>query len=313
MPPSVVDRLKERLDGWELVVVDAAVSSRGDGGSVSQEAIAAAHGAEVYIGAGVPREVLVAAGPALRWAHSTTAGISSFLYPEMVESAVAFTNSAGIHAAPMAETAIALMLHFARGLDFALQAQARGKWEPDPFIGAGSRVREIAGATLAIIGLGGIGREVQGRAVALGLEVVAIRSASTRADLEDALRRADYVLIAVPDTPRTRGLIGRAELALMKPTAVLVNLARGSSVDEDALADALRKGDLRGAGLDVFRTEPLPADSPLWRLPNVVILPHVSAVTTRFWEREIALILDNLGRYLAKQPLRNLVDKSRGY
>jgi phosphoglycerate dehydrogenase-like enzyme len=252
-PPDLPERVRGVLSGgWELHCVAAPVSSRGDGGSVSAEAVAAAHHAEVYIGAGVPREVFLAAQPELRWAHSTTAGVSSFLYPELVDSSVVLTNSAGIHAAPMAESAIGMILHFARGFDYAVRAQQRGEWQQEPFIGASSRVREIAGSELVLVGLGGIGREVQQRAVALGMTVSALRSQHARSELEAALKRADYLVIAAPDTPKTRGLIGATELALLRPTAVLINVARGSIVDENAMIAALREQRLRGVGLDVF-------------------------------------------------------------
>jgi phosphoglycerate dehydrogenase-like enzyme len=313
-PPDLPERVRGVLPGdWELHCVAAAVSSRGDGGSVSAEAVTAAHHAEVYIGAGVPREVFLAAQPELRWAHSTTAGVSSFLYPELVASSVVLTNSAGIHAAPMAETAIGMILHFARGFDYAVRAQPRGEWQQEPFIGASSQVREIADSELVLVGLGGIGREVQQRAVALGMTVSALRSQHTRSELEAALKRADYLVIAAPDTPTTRGLIGATELALLKPTAVLINLARGSIVDENAMIAALREQRLRGVGLDVFATEPLPETSPLWQMPNVLITPHVSAVTPRFWDRQLKLIVDNLAAYLAGGSLRNVVDKRKGY
>jgi phosphoglycerate dehydrogenase-like enzyme len=314
-PPSDLDaRVRAALDGsWDVESVRAAVSSRGDGGSASPEAVETARGAEVYIGAGVPREILLAAGAALRWAHSTTAGIASFLYPEMVESDVLFTNSAGIHAAPMAETVMGMILYFARGLDIAVHAQARREWEQTVYNQAESPVREIAGAELVVLGYGGVGREVGARAEPLGMGITALRSDTTKAELQRALRRADYLVVAAPDTPRTRNMIGAAELALLRRSAVLINVARGSLVDEDALVAALESGKLRGAGLDVFASEPLAADSPLWRLPNVLITPHVSAVSRRFWDRQLLLILDNLARYRNGLPLRNLVDKRRGY
>ena len=314
MPHGVVKRIRDGLGpGWRLAVVEAAVSSRGDGGSVSAEAVAAAQGAEVYIGAGVPRAVLMAALPTVRWVHSTTAGISSFLYPELRDSDVVLTNSAGVHAAPMAESVIGMMLYFARGFDFAITAQQRGAWEQEPFVGAGAPIREIDGATVAILGMGGIGREVKTRAEALGLRVVGLNRKSTPEDLRQALRVCDYLVIAVPDTPDTRGLIGAAELSLLQPGAVVINVSRGSVLDERALADALAARRLRGAGLDVFQQEPLPADSALWRLPNVLITPHVSAVTTRFWQRQLELVLDNIARYLSGAPLRNVVNKVAGY
>ena len=314
MPDTVVPAIRAALpEDWTLESVAAPVSSRGDGGSATGEAIRAAQGAEIYLGAGIPRDVFLAARPTLRWAHSTTAGISSFLYEEMREADVAFTNSAGVHGAPIAETVLAMMLYFARGLDFATRSQALGVWEEDAFNGTGSPVREIAGATLVVIGSGGIGGEVDRRAQALGLKTVRLNSQHTRAELEAALRAADYLLVAVPDTERTRGMIGRTELALLQAEAVLINVARGSAVDEPALAEALREGRLRGAGLDVFAQEPLPASSPLWHMPNVLITPHVSAVTRRFWDRQLELILGNLECYLKGQPLRNLVDKKKGY
>jgi phosphoglycerate dehydrogenase-like enzyme len=313
-PLDLADRVRAWLPAdWTLASVTAPVSSRGDGGSVSSEAIEAARGAEVYIGAGVPREVFLAARPALRWAHSTTAGVSSFLYPELTSSDVVLTNSAGIHSAPMAETVIAMVLHFGRGIDFAAAAQARGEWDQPPFIGASSPIREIAGSTLVLIGIGGIGREVERRALALGMSVIGLGSNHGRAELEAALRLADYLVIAAPDTPKTRGLIGTSELALLPSTSVVINVARGSIIDETALTDALARGRLRGAGLDVFTTEPLPETSLLWRLPNVLITPHVSAVTTRFWDRQLDLIQANIAAYLAGKPLRNTVDKQRGY
>ncbi len=131
--------------------------------------------------------------------------------------------------------------------------------------------------------------------------------------LQKLLAESDYVGLTLPATAETRGLLGAGELARMKPGAVLVNVARGSIVDEPALIEALRTGRLRGAALDVFAEEPLPPDSPLWELPNVLVLPHVSAVTPRFWRREADLLLDNLDRYLAGRPLRNAVDKELGY
>jgi len=317
MPETVPDAIARALGpGWSIENVKAPVSSRGDGGSVSAQAIEAIRGAEIYIGAGVPRELLLAAlePPArLRWAHSTTAGISSFLYPEMLQSQVVLTNSAGVHAAPMAETALAMMLHFARGLDFAIEAQTRGNWDDERFTGAGSPVREIAGARLGIVGLGGIGRELAWRAEALGMQITATRRSSSRADLELLLRESDYIAVCAPDTPETRGLIGAREIALLKADAVLLSLSRGSLIDEPALISALQERRIRGAGLDVFAHEPLAPESPLWRLPNVVITPHVSAVTDRYWERQLALILDNIERYKTGRELRNVVDKTKGY
>jgi phosphoglycerate dehydrogenase-like enzyme len=223
----------------------------------------------------------------------------------------------------MAETVLAMMLHFARGIDFAVRAQAAMRWDSAPFERPGA-VTEINDTVLGIIGLGGIGLEVSRRVRSLGVSVIATRRSNrpgptgvevfTGPDaLATVLARADYVLVAVPATPLTRGMIGRAQLAAMKPGAVLINVARGDIVDEAALAEAIEGGRLRGAALDVFHREPLSADSPLWHLPGVLITPHISATTPRFWEREVELIRDNVARYLASRALRNVVDKRRGY
>jgi phosphoglycerate dehydrogenase-like enzyme len=329
IPESALEAIRSSFPaGWEVAVVQDSVDGRGDGGGVSPAALAAVRGAEVYLGYGVPRELFVAAvcteNSQLRWAHTATAGIASLLYPEMVGSDVILTNSAGIHGPAMAETVLAMILHFARGFDVAVRAQARHEWAASRFEEEFGIGREIAGATLGIVGLGGVGRAIARSAGALGMRVIALRrSPAASADGvelltgDDALRvllaRSDYVVISVPSTSETRGMIGARELAAMRPDAVLVNVARGEVVDEDALVETLRAGRLRGAALDVFRKEPLPEASPLWDLPNVLILPHVSGTTDRFWGRETELIVDNVRRYLAGEPLRNVVDKAIGY
>lgn len=327
-PPAwVTARLRDALpaDG-ELVEVQAAVSGRGDGGGLSDEALDAVRGAEIYLGYGLPRPLLHAAlePPArLRWIHTGAAGVASLLHRELREHDIILTNSAGIHGPAIAETVLGMMLFFARGLDYAVHAQQRGEWDTSAFEAADSGIREIAGATVGIIGYGGIGREIARRAHALGMNVLATRRRPAEDDVaeilsgDDALHRllaaSDFVVVAVPSTPTTQSLIGARELAEMRADGVLINVARGSIVDESALIDALRTRRLRGAALDVFSTEPLPADSPLWSMDNVLILPHVSATTPRFWERELDLILDNLDRYRAGRSLRNTVDLEAGY
>lgn len=312
--------------GWEVVELRGAADGRGDGGGPVPEALAAVRGAEVYMGFGFPEPLLAAAregGDALRWVHSAAAGVGGSLYPAMRESEVILTNSAGIHAPPMAETVLGMILHFARGLDFAVAAQRERRWGKPAFEGADTPVREVAGTTLGLVGFGGIGREVARRARALGMEVLALRRSGAPAEgvevltgeagLEELLRRSDHVVLALPETRDTRGLMDAGRLAAMKEGAVLVNVARGGVLDEEALAGALRSGRLRGAALDVFRKEPLPSDSPLWEIPNVLITPHVSATSRGFWRREIDLVVENLRRYLAGERLRNEVDKLAGY
>jgi phosphoglycerate dehydrogenase-like enzyme len=328
-PPGVAESLRAELpSGWEMVEVRTPADGRGDGGAPSAEALRAVRGAEVYVGPGFPRPLFRAATAAsdsrLRWVHSLSAGVGEVLYPEMVDSEVVLTNSAGIYARPMADSALAMILHFARGLDVAVRAQSARRWEKSIFEEDDSPLREVAGATVGILGYGGTGREVARRALALGMRVVALRRTPGAAEagvellhgeggLPRLLRASDYLVVLVPETAETRGMLGAPELALLPAGAVVVNLARGAVIEEEALIDALRAGRLRGAGLDVFREEPLPESSPLWSLPDVLVTPHVSGISPRYWEREGELLRENLRRYLTGQPLLNRVEKRRGY
>jgi phosphoglycerate dehydrogenase-like enzyme len=183
-----------------------------------------------------------------------------------------------------------------------------------------SPVAELSGGTLGIVGYGGVGHAIARKARAFDMRVLATRRTARPSDdgtalvsLERLLRDSDVVVITVPATPATKRLIGRDELAMLKPNAVLINVARGNIIDEAALMEVLRDKRIRGAGLDVFEQEPLPESSELWQLPNVLILPHVSATTPRFWDRQSDLIIENFQRYLNGQPLRNVVDKQQGY
>lgn len=313
---------------WDVVVVESDADGQGDGGGTSQEVLEAIRGAEVYLGYGFPPELLEAAtshpSRPLRWVHSGAAGVGSSLYPAMRESEIILTNSAGIHADPMAETVIAALLYFARGLDFALHGQVERRWNKPPFESVDTPVREISGASLGILGFGGIGRAVARRGNALGMRVRAWKRRPAEAPpgvelvfgdrgFTEILIESDYVVITLPETRDTRGLIGTAEMRQMRDDAVLVNVGRGALLDEAALHSVLSGGHLRGAALDVFATEPLPRESPLWGLPNVLITPHVSATTRGFWRRQTDLIVDNLRRYLTGERLRNVVDKAAGY
>lgn len=329
IPDWAVREIRDALPAdWEVRVADAPADGGGDGGAPSPEVLDMVRGAEVYLGYGMPPALFRAAteppNGRLRWVHSAAAGVAGSLHPAMLRSEVVLTNSAGIHAPPIAETVLAMTLYFARGLDFAVRAQAGHRWDKEPFDAADTPVGEIAGATMGIVGFGGIGREVAHRATALGMRVLATKRtpAETPPGVElligpDALDRlleaSDVLVITVPETAETRGLIGMPELARLRPGAVLLNVSRGAVLDEDALIDALRAGRLRGAGLDVFVREPLPAGSPLWDLPGVLIMPHVSGTSRRFWRRETDLIVENIGRYLRGEPLMNAVDKRAGY
>lgn len=324
-----------------MTVIAEASDGSGDGAArVSPVVLDAVRDAEVYLGYGVPEAVL-RAGQGLRWVHSGAAGVGGSLTAAMLASPVIFTNSAAVHAPPMAETVLGMLLYFGRGLDFAVDAQHRGVWSKEPYYVAGAPLGELSSSTIGIIGFGGIGKEVARRVASLGARVIAVKRSAPRAGeanleplagggelgsrielvhgasgLDAVLRECDAVVVAAPDTAETRGLLDREALARMKPGAVLVNVARGRLVDEEALIEALMEGRLRGAGLDVFAEEPLPEGHPLWSLPNALLTPHVSAVTRGFWRREVDLILGNLARYLTDVPVdewENVVDKVAGY
>jgi glyoxylate/hydroxypyruvate reductase len=256
--------------------------------------------------------------PRVRWIQASSSGVGGWIQRlGLVDAPVQVTNAAGIHAVPLAEFALLAMLYFAKRMPRVHADRAARRWER--FCGD-----MLRGHTVGVIGLGAVGREVARVAHAVGMRVLGLRR-SAAAGVEDVervfgpeglhtlLAESDYVVLIVPSTRDTDALLDTAAIAHMKPGAVLINMARGSVVDEVALVDALRSGHLGGAALDVVRREPLPADSPLWELPNVLITPH--SMSTAFGENELLVDLfrDNLRRYLAGEPLRNLVDKRRGY
>ncbi|HSR41198.1 MAG TPA: D-2-hydroxyacid dehydrogenase [Longimicrobiales bacterium] len=325
-PEWVAGEIRDALPvGWELVVPDAPSDGSGDGAALAHPAVLeAVEGARVYLGMGIPDEVL-RAGEELEWVHSGAAGVGGSLGPEMRARDVLFTNSAGIHAAPMADTVLAMTLHFTRGLDFAVRAQGRGRWSTGPFYEARTPVTELVDCVVGILGYGGVGREVAKRFSALGVRVLALRRHPAGGDdphaevlhgaagLARVLGRSDVLVLCLPETEETRGLLDAEALEAMKEGAILINVARGGVVDEAALIEALRSGRIRGAGLDVFSSEPLPDGHPLWDLPNVLITPHVSAVTRRFWRRQVDLIVENLERFLEGRELVNRVNKEAGY
>jgi len=339
MPEWVPRRIREVLpEGWTLEVLTEATDGSGDGaGRVAPAVLAAVEDAEIYLGYGIAADLL-RGGRRLEWVHSGAAGVGGSLTPEMMASPVRFTNSAGIHAEPMAETVLGMILFFGRGLDFAVDGKARGVWSTDPYYVAGAPLRELPDTTVGLVGFGGIGREIARRLAGLGARVVAVKrtppaageanltSVRGREELGDAielrhgpeglaavLRESDVVVLCAPETRETRGLMDAAALRRMKDGALIVNVGRGKLLDEDALVDELKAGRLRGAGLDVFSKEPLAEGHPLWGMPNVLITPHVSAVTRGFWRRETDLITENVRRYLVGEALLNLVDKSAGY
>jgi phosphoglycerate dehydrogenase-like enzyme len=268
----------------------------------------------------------LAAAKRLRWVHSAAAGVGNVLNTGIAATDILVTNSAGIHGAPIAEFVVAGILHFLRGLDVAIAQQQRGEWSKDFFVALDAPLREISECRVLIVGTGGLGGQTARRLSALGATCIGVRRrpelgtpegfsrvVGTSA-LDDELAAADVLVLAAPLTADTSELMTRARLERLSRRAIVVNVARGALLDEAALAELLRQGRLRGAVLDVFQKEPLPATSPLWQLPNALVVPHVSPVSPgRFWPRQLDLFLDNWRRYVHGEPLRNLVDKKAGY
>lgn len=327
LPPAGEERIRKAAPPeWEVSFANTPAVSDGDGGTKpAPELLDAMRDAEVYFGFGLPRELFLAA-PRLRWVQSASAGVGSLLYPEMLVSDVVITNSAVIMGDPIAEQAVAGILYFVRNLDIAVDQQRRAEWDKTPFVSDASMVRELSECRALIVGTGGIGSAVARRLSALGCPCTGVRRRADRPlpegfervctpeDIDDELRAADIVVLATPLTPLTRGLLSAERLDCLKPGAIVVNVARGALLDEEALVRSLGAGRLRGAVLDVFREEPLPVTSPLWGMRNVLITPHVAAVSPRlFWKRELELFLDNWERYRAGMPLRNQIDKHAGY
>ena len=274
--------------------------------------------AEVIECGNLSAEVLAAA-PRLKWVSFWASGLDRRMPPELAARQVLVTNAAGIHAPNIAEHVMAYMLHFTRRFETYAQAQQAHKWvhheEPS---------EELLGQTLGIVGLGATGGALAVRARSFGMRVLATKRDGRNAEgLVDAvfppreigtvLEQADHVAITVPYTKDTHHLFDAAMLARMKPTAYLYNTSRGALVDEAALIAVLRAGRLRGAGLDVFEKEPLPADSPFWDMPNVIVTPHAAGFTPYYFARAATLFADNLVRFLDGQPLRNRFDRVRGY
>lgn len=275
--------------------------------------------------------------PALRWIQASHAGVEHVLHasPELFNH-VALTTTSGIHAPNMAEYVLMAMLAHAHHLPGMLQAQADAQWPADRLTRFAAR--QLRAATLGIVGYGSIGREVARVACAFGMRVLACKRDVSRredtgwalpgtgdrtgilperyfslAELPAMLAESDYVLLAVPLTAATRHVIDAQALQAMKRGAFLINIARGGVIDEPALEEALRSGALGGAALDVFEREPLPADHPLWHLPNVILTPHMSGFMLIYNDLAMTLFAENLRRYLGGEPLFNLVNPQLGY
>ncbi|MFH0748395.1 MAG: D-2-hydroxyacid dehydrogenase [Candidatus Bathyarchaeota archaeon] len=257
----------------------------------------------------------------LKWVHNRLAGSDKFLFPEMVKSDLLLTNSIGVHRTQCSEHAMSLILAWTRKLHQFMKYQLKAEWKRPPGVLV---CDEIWGKTIGIIGVGNIGAEIAMKAKAfdaktLGLshtkkvKLPQIDEMLPPGKLSVLLQRSDFVILAVPLTSETKGMIGEEELRQMKKTAVLVNIARGGVIQEEKLIRALKERWIAGAALDVFEIEPLPPDSELWKMENIIITPHVAGTTPHYDQRATTLFKENLQRYLEDKPLTNLVDKEKGY
>jgi phosphoglycerate dehydrogenase-like enzyme len=328
-PPIEESRVQALRDcGPQLTVVNA---------TDEETAFEAIKVAEAFYGKITPR--LLGGAKRLRWVQSPTASLEHYVFPELVEHTCVLTNMRGIYGDVVADHVWALILAIARNLPTYWRRQQDGVWQPvggevnagQTFtIGASLQTAvdrshiHLADQTLGIVGLGNIGQEIARRAAAFGCRVVAV---DPRTDprppgvetiwppehVDRLLGAADFVVIAAPHTPRTRGWFGRERLRAMKPSAWLLNVGRGAIVPLDDLRDALHSGAIAGAALDVLETEPLPHDDPLWRMPNVIITPHVAACSPRIASRHLAALLENVRRFTRGEPLMNVVDKREWY
>jgi D-2-hydroxyacid dehydrogenase (NADP+) len=278
---------------------------------------------DIFVGYSLRAEQLTHAKK-LKWIHSTAAGVAQLMYPELRDSGIVVTNPSGVFSPPMAEHTMGLLLALARNFPDSTRHQDRSHWGQQDIWDEPQHLTELSGQVLLIVGFGSIGRELAKRAGAFDMRVWGVtrsgKGDTTHAEklfaaqqLEEALPHADYVVIAAPETAETRHLIGTAQIARMKPGARLINVGRGSLLDEAALIRALENGTLTGAALDVTSVEPLPPNSPLWKAPNLFITPHTSAVSDRLWHRETALLVDLLERWFDGREMFNQIDFVRGY
>jgi phosphoglycerate dehydrogenase-like enzyme len=264
-------------------------------------------------------EQLLKRAPRLRWVQATSSGIGPLVeHLGLAGSPLIITNAAGIHAQPLAEFVLLTALYFAKEMPRVNTWKAECHWER--FCG-----QEVFGSRMTLIGLGRVGSRIAELSSALGMAVTGhrrttggqapagVRKVVDSAGLDAALPETDILVIAAPDTPETTNLIDRRRLSLLPAHAVVVNVGRGSLIDEQAMIEMLQSGRLRGAGLDVFAKEPLPADNPLWAMPNVIVSPHSASTVTQENERLVDLFIENLHRYLDRRPLVNVFDHARRY
>jgi len=311
--------------GWEVCGV-ASNTSNEKGGSdsvVNQDSLY--EGAEVYFGWGIPRKAVRGRSGTLRWVHSAAAGVGASITAELRASRITFTNSRGIHAEPVSDWVIAAIGFCARGFHEAVAAQRERRWARQHLTASEVRLTEYSSLRVGVVGLGGIGGAVARKCAALGMEVRAVRRDVSApkpavvswvggpAELPQLAANSDVLVLALPHTGATVNLVGDSVLRVLPRGAYVLNVSRGGILDEAALLAQLENGHVRGCVLDVFAKEPMESEHPFWDHPRVFVTPHVSAVTHLYWGRELALIIENIGRFLQGDRLRNVVNLEAGY
>lgn len=272
--------------------------------------------ADAYFGGMTPE--ILNAGKKLRWVQATSAGLDGYYFLELRASELTVTNIRGIYSDVIADHVFSLVMAFARGLHHYIRRQSQGKWEK------GAPVIHLAGTTLGVVGLGGIGLAVAERGPVFGMRVIGMDPAPkgkpdfiariySPDELATMVAVSDFVVICVPHTAETEGLFDAAMFGAMKPAGILINIGRGKVVNLQALTEALQRGQIGGAGLDVYEEEPLPAGHALWSIENVILTPHVAGISPEIDKRRKALIVENVRRFCAGEPLLNVVDNQKGY
>jgi phosphoglycerate dehydrogenase-like enzyme len=318
-------RIREAAAGAQVVNAEDEARARAE-----------APDADAFLGKITP--AVLAAARRLRWVQSFTASLEHYVFPDLVKHPCVLTNMRGIFSDVIADHVFAYILAFARNLHRYLRLQAQARWAPvgdegmkhDYSAGAGAvsptdrAHRHLADCTLGVVGVGAIGAEVARRGRAFGMRVLGVDPARREAPegvealwpldrLDDLLGASDFVVIAAPHTPETQGMFDRARLRKMKRSGILINIGRGAIVRLADLAAALEAREIAGAALDVFETEPLPPDHPLWKRDDVILTPHVAAASVRIAERHLETLLDNVRRFVRGEELRNVVDKAKWY
>jgi len=278
---------------------------------------------DIFVGYSLrPHQVKLAKN--LKWLHSTAAGVAQLMYPELRESGIVVTNPSGIFSVPMAEHTMGLLIALARNFPDSVRYQDNSRWGQQDLWDLPQRLTELNGQLLLIVGYGSIGRELARRARAFDIRIWGVTRSGKGdpayaekilpvAQLDEALPQADYVVVAAPETQETAQLMSAERIAKMKRGARLINVGRGSLLDETALLRALESGALAGAAVDVTGIEPLPPESPLWKAPNLFITPHTSGVSDRLWIRQADILVQLLERWFDGRDLFNQVDFTRGY